>query len=353
MSSKKTKKIKVGNVYIGGDNPVTIQSMTNTPTKDITATVSQIKKLQEAGCQIVRVSVPDKESASAINKIKKQIDIPLVADIHFDHRLAIQSIEEGADKIRINPGNIGGREKVKMVARTAAKHGIPIRVGVNAGSVESEFIKDSSSIEEALVKSALKSISLLEKEGIENIIVSVKASGIINTVNAYRLLSKKIDYPLHIGLTESGIAPFGIVKSSIAIGMLLLEGIGDTMRVSLTADPVEEVVVGKAILRSLGFLNEGADLISCPTCARSEIDLISLANQVGEQLKDIKKPMKIAVMGCGVNGPREAAEADIGIAGGDGKGLLFYKGKVISMVKEENIIDELIKKISQLDKSVK
>lgn len=333
-------------MYIGGGSPVSIQSMTNTPTEDVAATVEQIQRLEEAGCDIVRVSVPNKRSSENISRIKEQINIPLVADIHFDHKLAIRAIEEGADKIRINPGNIGSVEKVKQVAQAALKYGTPIRIGVNAGSVEEHFLKEMP-VAEALVASAMNSISLLESEGIEDIVLSVKASGIKNTIDAYRILSSRIDYPLHIGLTESGISPAGIVKSSIAIGTLLQEGIGDTIRVSLTADPVEEIEIGKAILRSLGLRNEGIDLISCPTCARCEIDLISLAKQVSEDLKGIKKPLKIAVMGCGVNGPREAAEADIGIAGGKGKGLLFSKGEVVSMVEEKELANELLKKVNE------
>lgn len=333
-------------MYIGGGSPVSIQSMTNTPTEDVAATVEQIQRLEEAGCDIVRVSVPNKRSSESISRIKEQINIPLVADIHFDHKLAIRAIEEGADKIRINPGNIGSVEKVRQVAQAALKYGVPIRIGVNAGSVEEHFLKKMP-VAEALVASAMNSISLLESEGIEDIVLSVKASGIKNTIDAYRILSSRIDYPLHIGLTESGISPAGIVKSSIAIGTLLQEGIGDTIRVSLTADPVEEIEIGKAILRSLGLRNEGIDLISCPTCARCEIDLISLANQVSEDLKGIKKPLKIAVMGCGVNGPREAAEADIGIAGGKGKGLLFSKGEVVSMVEEKELANELLKKVNE------
>lgn len=343
----KTRKVKVGNIFIGGGAPVTIQSMTNTPTKDFAATVEQIERLEAAGCDIVRVSIPDKESAENISKIKDRINIPLVADIHFDHKLAIRAIEEGADKIRINPGNIGDVEKVKLVARAAVKYNVPIRIGVNAGSVEERFLKEMP-VSEALVASAVNSISLFESEGVENIILSVKASGIKNNIEAYRILSKRVDYPLHVGLTESGVAPMGIVKSSIAIGTLLQEGIGDTVRVSLTADPVEEIVVGKMILRSLGISNEGIDFVSCPTCARCEIDLISLANKVNEQLKGVKKSLKVAVMGCGVNGPREAAEADIGIAAGKGKGLLFSKGEVVSIVKEEDLADELIKKVNEI-----
>lgn len=326
---------------------MTIQSMTNTPTKDFAATVEQIERLEAAGCDIVRVSIPDKESAENISKIKDRINIPLVADIHFDHKLAIRAIEEGADKIRINPGNIGDVEKVKLVARAAVKYNVPIRIGVNAGSVEERFLKEMP-VSEALVASAVNSISLLESEGVENIILSVKASGIKNNIEAYRILSKRVDYPLHVGLTESGVAPMGIVKSSIAIGTLLQEGIGDTVRVSLTADPVEEIVVGKMILRSLGISNEGIDFVSCPTCARCEIDLISLANKVNEQLKGVKKSLKVAVMGCGVNGPREAAEADIGIAAGKGKGLLFSKGEVVSIVEEQDLADELIKKVNEI-----
>lgn len=342
----KTKKIKVGNVYIGGGSPITVQSMTNTPTYDIAATIDQIILLEEAGCDIVRVSIPDKRSADGIAKIRQQINIPLVADIHFDHRLAIRAIEEGADKIRINPGNIGGAEKVKLVARAAIKYNVPIRIGVNAGSVEEHLLKQMP-VAEALVASAMNSISLLESEGVDKIVLSVKASGIKNTIDAYRALSKKVDYPLHIGLTESGVTPAGIVKSSIAIGTLLQEGIGDTIRVSLTADPVEEIEVGKTILRSLGLRDQGIDFVSCPTCARCEIDLISLANKINDDLKGIDKPLKIAVMGCGVNGPREAAEADIGIAAGKGKGVLFAKGEVISMVKEEALAEELIKKVNE------
>ncbi|WP_028991714.1 flavodoxin-dependent (E)-4-hydroxy-3-methylbut-2-enyl-diphosphate synthase [Thermoanaerobacter thermocopriae] len=346
---KITREVKIGNKKIGGNNPILVQSMTNTDTHDIEKTIEQIRRLEAEGCDIIRVAVPDMEAAEAIKEIKKNINIPLVADIHFDYRLAIKSIENGADKIRINPGNIGREENIKKVVEIAKERGIPIRIGVNSGSLEKEILYKYKGITaEAVVESALKSVLILEKLGFYDIVISLKTPNVPLTIEAYKLASSKVDYPLHVGITEAGTIEAGTIKSAIGIGTLLYLGIGDTIRVSLTGDPVHEVRVGRQILRSLGLLKEGVEVISCPTCGRTKIDLIKLAQEVEKRTRHIKKPLQVAVMGCVVNGPGEAKEADIGIAGGDGEGVIFKKGKVYKKVKEEELIEELTKEIEKL-----
>jgi len=346
---KITREIKIGNKKIGGNNPILVQSMTNTDTHDIEKTIEQIKKLEAEGCDIIRVAVPDMEAAEAIKEIKKNINIPLVADIHFDYRLAIKSIENGADKIRINPGNIGREENIKKVVEIAKEKGIPIRIGVNSGSLEKEILHKYKGVTaEAVVESALKNVLILEKLGFYDIVISLKTTNVPLTIEAYKLASSKVDYPLHVGITEAGTIEAGTIKSAIGIGILLYLGIGDTIRVSLTGDPVHEVRVGRQILRSLGLLKEGVEIISCPTCGRTKIDLIRLAEEVEKRTRHIKKPLKVAVMGCAVNGPGEAKEADIGIAGGDGEGVIFKKGKVYKKVKEGELVEELMKEIEKL-----
>lgn len=349
IGKSNTKKIKIGSTFIGGDSSITVQSMTNTDTRDVGATVLQIKKLEDAGCDIVRVAVPDNEAAQAIKEIKKAISIPLVADIHFDYRLAIQSIENGADKIRINPGNIGGRERVKKVVETADKHQVPIRIGVNSGSIEKHILEKYKGVTpEGMVESALNHAEMLEDFGFDRIIFSIKASNVPLTIAAYRLLSKKTKYPLHIGVTEAGTIYKGTIKSSVGIGCLLTEGIGDTLRVSLTGDPVEEVKVGNEILKTLGLKKYGIELISCPTCGRTEIDLVEIARKVEDKLKLLNKDIKVAIMGCAVNGPGEAREADIGIAGGKGEALLFKKGEIIRKLPGDRIAEELLAEIEKM-----
>lgn len=346
---KITREVKIGNKKIGGNNPILVQSMTNTDTHDIEKTIEQIRRLEAEGCDIIRVAVPDMEAAEAIKEIKKNINIPLVADIHFDYRLAIKSIENGADKIRINPGNIGREENIKKVVEIAKEKGIPIRIGVNSGSLEKEILHKYKGVTaEAVVESALKNVLILEKLGFYDIVISLKTTNVPLTIEAYKLASSKVDYPLHVGITEAGTIEAGTIKSAIGIGTLLYLGIGDTIRVSLTGDPVHEVRVGRQILRSLGLLKEGVEIISCPTCGRTKIDLIRLAEEVEKRTRNIKKPLKVAVMGCAVNGPGEAKEADIGIAGGDGEGVIFKKGKVYKKVKEEELIEELTKEIEKL-----
>ncbi|AIS52488.1 4-hydroxy-3-methylbut-2-en-1-yl diphosphate synthase IspG [Thermoanaerobacter kivui] len=348
---KITCEVKIGNKKIGGNNPILVQSMTNTDTHDIEKTIEQIKRLEAEGCDIIRVAVPDMKAAEAIKEIKKNINIPLVADIHFDYRLAIKSIENGADKIRINPGNIGKEENIKKVVEMAKERGIPIRIGVNSGSLKKEILNKYKGVTaEAVVESALKNVLILEKLGFYDIVISLKTPNVPLTIEAYKLASSKVNYPLHVGITEAGTIEAGTIKSAIGIGTLLYLGIGDTIRVSLTGDPVHEIRVGKQILRSLGLLKEGVEIISCPTCGRTKIDLIKLAEEVEKRTMHIKKPLKVAVMGCAVNGPGEAKEADIGIAGGDGEGLIFKKGKVYKKVKEKDLVDELMKEIERLVK---
>lgn len=344
-----TKKIKVGNIYIGGDAPITIQSMTNTDTRDVSSTIAQIRKLEEAGCNIIRCAVPDLEASLALKEIVKNINIPLVADIHFDYRLALESIKNGVSALRINPGNIGSLERVEKVAQCAKEKGIPIRIGVNSGSLEKNLLDKYGKVcPEALVESALKHVSILEKLNFYDIVISIKSSDVVQMIESYRLVSQKVDYPLHVGVTESGTAWRGTIKSSIGIGALLTEGIGDTIRVSLTDDPVEEIKVGKEILKAVGYLNEGINFVSCPTCGRTQINLIKIAKEVEERLSHINKNIKVAVMGCVVNGPGEAREADIGIAGGNGEGLIFKKGKIIKKVKEEELIEALLEEINNM-----
>jgi (E)-4-hydroxy-3-methylbut-2-enyl-diphosphate synthase len=347
----KTKKIAVGNIFIGGGSPITVQSMANTDTRDVKNTVKQIKLLEEAGCEIIRVAVPDIEAAEAIRKIKKSISIPLVADIHFDYRLAIQSIMNGADKIRINPGNIGGAERVKNVIEEAKDRSISIRIGVNSGSLEKNILKKYNGITpEGMVESALNNIKILEAQKFTNTVVSLKTSNVLMTINSYRLMSQKSDYPLHIGVTEAGTVKKGTVKSAVGIGCLLAEGIGDTIRVSLTGDTIEEVITGKEILKALGLRNEGIEFISCPTCGRCRINLVKIAEEAEKRLAHIKTNIKVAIMGCAVNGPGEAIEADIGLAGGDKEVLLFKKGVIVEKVKEENAVDILVKEIEKMNR---
>ena len=342
-------KVKIGNILIGDGEKIAIQSMTNTDTKDVEATVKQIKALEEAGCDIVRCTVPDMEAAAAIKEIKKQIKIPLVADIHFDYRLAIESVKNGVDKVRINPGNIGGEDRVRAVVEALKERSVPLRIGVNGGSLDKEILEKYGKIcPEALVESAKKHIDLVNKFDYDNIVVSLKSSDTKLTVDSYRLFKKTFDYPLHVGVTEAGTVYNGIIKSAVGIGALLLDGIGDTIRVSLTADPCEEIKAGKSILSAAGLLTDSVNVISCPTCGRTKIDLIKIADIVNEAVKDIKKPLKVAVMGCVVNGPGEAKEADIGIAGGDGCAVLFKKGEIIKKIKEEEIAKVLIEEINKL-----
>lgn len=349
MERKKTRVVRVGNVLVGGDNRVSVQSMTNTDTRDVEATVKQIKELQNAGCDIVRCAVLDMEAAKAIGEIVKRIEIPLVADIHFDYKLALEAIKNGVSALRINPGNIGSRERVEILAKACKEKNIPIRIGVNSGSLSKELLEKYGKVtSEALVESALSHVKILEDVGFYDIVVSIKSSNIETMINSYRLASEKMDYPLHLGVTEAGTPWRGTIKSSIGLGALLSEGIGDTIRVSLTGDPVEEIKVGREILKNFGFIKDGIEFISCPTCGRTQIDLINIAKEVENRLESCNKPIKVAVMGCVVNGPGEAKEADIGIAGGVGEGLIFRKGKIIKKVKEEDLVEELIKIIETL-----
>ena len=346
IDRKKTRRISVGNVAVGADAPISVQSMTTTDTRDVAATVAQIQRLAAAGCEIIRSAVPDEDAAEAIAKIRRRISIPLVADIHFDYRLAIASVRAGADGLRINPGNIGGASKVREVAACAADHGVPIRIGVNAGSLEEDLLKKyNGPTAEAMVESALGQIDRLAAFGFDQIKVSLKASDVPRTLAAYRAMSQKTDFPLHLGITEAGGLYPGIVKSAVGIGMLLAEGIGDTMRVSLTRDPIEEVRVGYEILRSLDIRHHGPEIISCPTCGRCEIDLFSVLEHVERALLIHPVPVKIAIMGCVVNGPGEAREADIGIAGGRGFGILFKKGKRIRKVPEDRLAQALLEEL--------
>ena len=349
MQRKNTKKIRVGNLFIGGDAPVTVQSMTNTDTRNIAATVEQIKRLEEAGCDIVRVAIPDTEAAQAVKDIKKAIKIPLVADIHFDYRLALTCMENGVDKIRLNPGNIGGSDRVKRVVEMARPRGIPIRIGVNSGSLEKHILEKYGGVTpEGMVESALGHAQMLEDFGFENIAFSLKASSVPLTIEAYRLMSQRSNYPLHIGITEAGTLFAGTVKSAAGLGCLLAEGIGDTLRVSLTGDPVEEIKVGIELLKAFGLRKAGVEFVSCPTCGRCRIDLIKVANEVEQRLAGSDKQIRVAVMGCAVNGPGEAREADIGIAGGDGEALLFKKGEIIRKIPQERIVEELLAEIEKL-----
>lgn len=347
--TKNSKVVDVGGVKMGGDNPVRIQSMTNTKTEDVKATVAQILRLEEAGCELVRCTVPTMEAACALKGIKKQIHIPLIADIHFDYKLAIAAIENGADKIRINPGNIGSNEKVKAVVDAAKKANIPIRIGVNSGSLEKDKIEKYGGVTaEGITESALEKIKLIEDMGYDNLVVSIKSSDVLMSIKAHELIAKSTKHPIHVGITEAGTVWAGNIKSAIGIGIILHEGIGDTIRVSLTGDPVEEIYSAKLILKTLGLRKDGVTVVSCPTCGRTNVDLISLANKVEEMVKDIDKPIKVAVMGCVVNGPGEAREADLGIAGGIGEGLLFKKGEIIKKVPEEDLLKELKAELDKL-----
>ena len=342
MDRKQTKKIQIGNVTIGGGAPVAIQSMTNTKTEDVAATVAQIRELTAAGCEIIRCAVPTMEAAKALSEIKKQIEIPLVADIHFDYRLAIAAMENGADKIRINPGNIGSVDRVREVAETAKKYGIPIRVGVNSGSLERNLVEKYGGVTaEGLVESALDKVAMLEQFDFHDIVISIKSSDVLMCVKAHELIAEKTAYPLHVGITEAGTLRSGNIKSSIGLGMILSQGIGDTIRVSLTASPLEEIVSAKLILRTLGLFKGGIEVVSCPTCGRTKIDLIGLAEQVERMVMGFDLPIKVAVMGCAVNGPGEAKEADLGIAGGNGEGLVFRKGEIVRKVPESELLSAL------------
>ncbi|MDP4177354.1 MAG: flavodoxin-dependent (E)-4-hydroxy-3-methylbut-2-enyl-diphosphate synthase [Bacillota bacterium] len=349
MNNRKTKKIRIGDIFIGGDSKITVQSMCNTDTRDINSTINQIKELENAGCDIIRCAILDEEASEAVKDISKAVSIPLVADIHFDYRLALNVIKNGISALRINPGNIGSLDRVKQVANSAKEHGIPIRIGVNSGSLEKNLMQKYGKVcPEALVESALNHVKILESVNFEDIVISIKSSNVVQMIESYRLISNKVDYPLHIGVTEAGTNWRGTIKSSIGIGTLLCEGIGDTIRVSLTENPIEEVRVGREILKSIGILNEGIQFISCPTCGRTQIDIISIAKEVEDKLQFSKKNIKVAIMGCVVNGPGEAAEADIGIAGGKGEGLIFKKGKIIKKVKENDLVCELLKEIDAM-----
>lgn len=344
-----TRQIMVGNVPVGGGAPVSIQSMTNTKTHDVSATVEQIRRLTAAGCQIVRVAVPDMEAARAVGAIRERIDIPLVVDIHFDYKLALEAIAAGADKVRINPGNIGGEDRVKAVADACRLRNIPIRIGVNGGSLEKELLAKYGGVcPEAMVESAFGHVRLLNKFDFDDICISLKSSSVPMTMKAYQLMSMESNYPLHVGVTEAGTVRMGTLKSAVGIGGLLAMGIGDTMRVSLSADPLEEVYAARDILKAAGIRRDGPELVSCPTCGRTRIDLIGLAGEVERRLESVKKPITVAVMGCVVNGPGEASAADCGIAGGMGEGLLFKKGQIIKKVPQEQLVDELFALIDTL-----
>lgn len=344
-----SKKIKVGNTFLGGDSPVLVQSMLNVPSTDIDGSVKQAVELENAGCQIIRFAIPNEEALTLVEPIKKATTVPLVADIHFDYRLAIGAAERGIDKIRINPGNIGSEDRVKAVADICKQKGLPIRIGVNSGSLEKHILeKYGSPTPEAMVESALFHASLLEKFDFDDIVISIKSSNVNTMIKAYELAAEKCNYPLHLGVTEAGTERMGIIKSAVGIGSLLTHGIGDTIRVSLTDDPVKEVYAAQDILKAIGLKTDCPYLVSCPTCGRTRIDLVGLAKQVEERLRDCKKPITVAVMGCIVNGPGEAKEADIGVAGGDGCGLIFKKGEILRKVPENELLDELMKEIDKL-----
>lgn len=350
MKRRNCKTVYAGNLAIGGTAPISVQSMLNVPAEDITGSVRQAVALEQAGCQMVRAAIPNMEAVALIPAIKQSVSIPVVADIHFDYRLALAAVDAGVDKIRINPGNIGGKERVRAVAKACQSRGIPIRIGVNSGSLEKELLaKYGSPTPEALCESALYHASLLEEFDFTDIVISIKSSNVDTMIQSYQLVAEQCSYPLHLGVTEAGTERMGIIKSAIGIGSLLQQGIGDTIRVSLTADPVREIGAGKDILKGLDLLESGVQLIACPTCGRTKIDLIGLAQQVEERLQKESRPLKVAVMGCVVNGPGEAREADIGIAGGNGEGLLFKKGKVIRKVKEEELVDALMQEIERME----
>ena len=338
----KTKEVQIGDRIIGGNQPIAIQSMTNTKTEDVAATVEQIRKLTQAGCEIIRCAVPTMEAAEALSEIKKQITIPLVADIHFDYKLAIAAMEHGADKIRINPGNIGSSDRVRAVVKAAKERNIPIRVGVNSGSLEKNLVEKYHGVTaEGIVESALDKVKMIEDMGYDNLVISIKSSDVMMCVKAHEIIAEKTDYPLHVGITEAGTLISGNIKSSIGLGLILNQGIGDTIRVSLTGDPVEEIKSAKLILRTLGLRKGGIEVVSCPTCGRTKIDLIGLANQVETMVSEFPLDIKVAVMGCVLNGPGEAREADIGIAGGIGEGLLIKKGEIVKKVPESELLETL------------
>ena len=350
MQRMKTKEVRIGNRVIGADHPILIQSMTNTKTENVADTVAQIQKLTAAGCDIIRCAVPTMEAAAALREIKKQIEIPLVADIHFDYRLAIAAMENGADKIRINPGNIGDEGRVRAVVTEAKERGIPIRVGVNSGSLEKDLLEKYHGVTaEALVESALDKVKLIEDMGYDNLVISIKSSDVMMCVKAHELIAKQTDHPLHVGITESGTVTSGNIKSAIGLGLILNQGIGDTIRVSLTGDPTEEIKSAKIILRTLGLRKGGIEVVSCPTCGRTRIDLIGLANQVENMVADIPLDLKVAVMGCVVNGPGEAREADIGIAGGVGEGLIIKHGEIYKKVPEAELLPALREELLHLE----
>ncbi|MDU5109666.1 MAG: flavodoxin-dependent (E)-4-hydroxy-3-methylbut-2-enyl-diphosphate synthase [Clostridium sp.] len=349
MERRKTRKVKVGTCYVGGDAPVSIQSMTNTDTRDVEATLAQINTLYNAGCEIIRCAVPDMKAAEALKGICEKSPIPVVADIHFDYKLALAAIENGVSALRINPGNIGKVDKVRIVAEAAKAKNLPIRIGVNSGSLEKDILeRDGKPTAKGLVESALRHVKILEELEFYDIVVSIKSSDVAMMIDAYRLMSESCDYPLHLGVTESGTPFRGTIKSSIGLGTLLAEGIGDTVRVSLTSDPIEEIKVAKEILKALKLRKSGLQFISCPTCGRTQINLIKIAEEVEKRLESINKNIKVAVMGCAVNGPGEAREADIGIAGGNGEGLIFKKGVIYKKVKEAELVEELMKEIENM-----
>ncbi len=349
MEKRRGRRIKAGNIYIGGGEKITVQSMLNTPASDIEGSVKQAVELEKAGCEIIRAAVPDMAAVKLIEKLKENLSVPVVADIHFDYRLALASLEAGVDKIRINPGNIGSMERVMAVANACKAKQVPIRIGVNSGSLEKELLqKYGSPCAEALAESAMKHISMLEQCDFNDIIISIKSSSVTTMIDAYRLVAAKCDYPLHLGVTEAGTHNMALIKSSIGIGSLLLDGIGDTIRVSMTDDPINEVSAANGILKAIGLKTDCPDIVSCPTCGRTKINLIALANEVESRLSGCKKNIKVAVMGCAVNGPGEAREADIGIAGGDGCALIFKKGEIICKVPESEALDRLLEEIEKL-----
>ncbi len=349
MKRTQTKQVKIGSVVMGGGAPIVIQSMCNTDTRDVKATVAQIHALEEAGCELVRVAIPDMQAADAVGEIKKQIHIPLVADIHFDYRLALRVMELGVDKVRINPGNIGNEDRIRQVVEMAKEKKIPIRIGVNSGSLEKDLVEKYGGVTpQGLVESALRHVRILEKYDFSDIVVSIKASDVPFSIEVYQQLSEAIPYPIHVGITEAGTVYAGTIKSAVGIGAILAMGIGDTIRVSLTGDPVEEVRAAKEILKALHLRQFGVTFVSCPTCGRTQIDLISIANEVEQRCRKIDKNIKVAVMGCVVNGPGEAREADIGIAGGKGVGLLFKKGEILRKVDEDKLIDALMEEIEKM-----
>ncbi len=357
ITRRNTRRIEVGGVAIGGGSPVSVQSMTNTNTKDVAATVAQIHRLEKAGCDIVRVAILDRAAARCIAAIRREIAIPLIADIHFDHRLAVAAMEHGAQGIRINPGNLGGAEKLCRVVDAAKQHRVPIRVGVNSGSIEKDLLESygypTPEHPRALIESALRNVRLLEKQGFYEIKISIKSSDVMTTVESYRQLAGLTDYPLHLGVTEAGGLIAGAVKSSVALGMLLAEGIGDTFRISLTRDPVEEIRVGFELLRALKIRERGPELISCPTCGRTKIDLFSLAEKVENYVQTMTAPIKVAVMGCVVNGPGEAKEADLGVSGGNGMGIIFKKGEIYKKVAEEELLDAFLAELKKIEEQSK